>query len=230
MTISIESLFEGAQRAHGTVVIIDVFRAFTTASVAFTCGAEKIIMVAEPDQAIRLREAGYGDVCVGEVGGIAPEGFEFGNSPHEIAEGDVEGQRLIQTTRNGTLGVTTVAGQADAIYAGALINARATVNAILADEPEHVTLVAMGTGSGTIRADEDEQCALYLRNLLEGRQPDPEAVRSLLLASGEIPKYHDPALPHLHPEDIDYALRIDAVDLAIRVEMEEGLAVARVVG
>ncbi len=39
MEIRIESLIEGAARASGTVAIIDVFRAFTTAAVAFANGA-----------------------------------------------------------------------------------------------------------------------------------------------------------------------------------------------
>ena len=45
MEISIHSLLEGATRATGTVVIIDVFRAFTTAAVALANGASKIVMV-----------------------------------------------------------------------------------------------------------------------------------------------------------------------------------------
>ena len=34
MNIKIDSLLDGARRARGTVVIVDVFRAFTTAAVA----------------------------------------------------------------------------------------------------------------------------------------------------------------------------------------------------
>ena len=39
MRISIHSLLEGATRAVGTVAVIDVFRAFTTAAVALSRGA-----------------------------------------------------------------------------------------------------------------------------------------------------------------------------------------------
>ena len=38
MEISIHSLLEGASRANGTVAVIDVFRAFTTAAVALANG------------------------------------------------------------------------------------------------------------------------------------------------------------------------------------------------
>ena len=86
MEIRIESLLDGARRAKGTVVIVDVFRAFTTAAVALARGADRIVMVAEIDEALRLRDQGVGEICVGEVNGIQPEGFDFGNSPHEMMQ------------------------------------------------------------------------------------------------------------------------------------------------
>ena len=79
------------------------------------------------------------------------------------------GKTLIQTTTNGTAGINAARG-ADRIYAGALVTAEATVRAILRNTPAVITLVAMGRSNGTIRADEDELCALYLRACLEGRQ------------------------------------------------------------
>jgi len=93
-------------------------------------------------------------------------------------------------------------------------------------KPAEVTLVAMGWNA-TVRTDEDEQCALYLRNLLQGRRPDPEAVRKLVLAGGEIAKFHDPRQPHFHPEDVEIALEIDKYDFAIRILKEGESLVAR---
>ena len=63
MEIKINSLLEGAQQAKGTVIIVDVFRAFTTASVALNRGVSKIIFVADPDDALALREEGKADIC-----------------------------------------------------------------------------------------------------------------------------------------------------------------------
>ena len=54
MKISIQSLLEGAARGNGTVGIIDVFRAFTTAAVALANGASRIIMVVTVDEALAL--------------------------------------------------------------------------------------------------------------------------------------------------------------------------------
>jgi 2-phosphosulfolactate phosphatase len=132
---------------------------------------------------------------------------------------------VIQSTRAGTVGVAA-ATRAATIYAGSFVVARATADAIRRDASAEVTIVAMGWNARA-RTDEDEQCALYLRNLLEGRQPEPAAVRSLVLAGGEVAKFHDPDQPHFHPQDCEIALEIDKYDFAIRIEREGGHLVAR---
>lgn len=224
MDIRIESLIEGAQSAYGAVVIIDVFRAFTTAAVAFEHGARKIIMVAQPEEALALRQQGKGDLCVGEVGGIPPPGFDFGNSPFELARGRIEGKTLIQSTRAGTVGITTVQGKGK-VYAASLCNARATAQMLLKEKPETVTIVAMGL-QGKMRTDEDEICALYLRNIMEGRQPDTDAIERLIRTGNQVEKFMDDAEPYLHPEDVDYALQIDRIPIAIHIKQEDDLSVA----
>ena len=225
MEIRIGSLYRGAQEARGTVVIIDVFRAFTTDAVAFSKGAEKIVLVAEVAEALKLREQGVGEICMGEVDGIRPDGFDLGNSPFEMLNADVAGKTLIQSTRAGTVGMSA-AVNASQIYAGSLVLAASTVKAILDDAPDLVTIVAMGA-EARVHADEDEQCAFYMRNLLQGRKPDHDAVRALVLAGAEAQKYSDPEQPQFHPEDRDMALQIDSVDFAIKVGKEDGLLVAR---
>lgn len=225
MEIRIESLIEGAQRASGTVVIIDVLRAFTTAAVALARGAARIVMVAEVEEALRLRAEGVGDACVGEVDGKRPEGFDFGNSPYELARARLKDKVIIQSTRAGTVGVEVATG-ATAIYAGALVTSNATAQAILNDASPLVTIVAMGF-NGQIRTDEDELCALYLRNLLQGRRPDPEAIRTLVRQSAEMARFARPDPPHSHPQDVDMALEIDKYDFAVRIRREDGLLVAK---
>lgn len=227
MEVKLASLMEGAQEAEGTVVIIDVYRAFTTAAVAFMKGAEKIILVAEVDEAIGLREDGKGDLCVGEVEGMRPEGFDFNNSPFEMCRADLTGKTVIQSTRAGTVGVCA-ATKADKVYGGSLVVSQATADVIAGDAPDVVTLVAMGW-AGAVRTDEDEQCGLYLRNLIEGRSANPEFVRGVVMAGAESQKFGDPATPHFHPRDRDIALRIDAAPFAIEIQEEDGLQVARAI-
>ncbi len=225
MEIKIESLLEGAQRARGTVVIVDVFRAFTTAAVAFSRGAARIVMVPEPPEALALREKGLGELCVGEVDGKRPAGFDFNNSPYEMTQTSLAGKTIILSTRAGTAGVAAAAN-ASAIYACSLVVAKATADAIREDAPLLVTIVAMGWNA-RVRTDEDELCAMYLRNLLQGREPNVDALRKLALAGGEATKFHDPAQPHFHPEDCEIALDINRFDFAIRIAREDNLLVAR---
>ena len=226
MDVRIGSLLRGAQEARGVTIIIDVFRAFTTAAVAIDRGVEKIILVAEVDEALDLRRQGKGQLCMGEVDGMRPEGFDFGNSPYELSLAEhLAGKTLIQSTRAGTVGVTA-ASQAETIYLGAFVTASATIKAVRAHAAPLVSIVAMGVQTVS-RADEDEQCALYLRNLLQGRQPDAEAVQKLMRIGHEAQKYDDPSQPHFHPEDKEYALQIDRYPFAIRVTQEDGLLVAR---
>ncbi|MCX7671604.1 MAG: 2-phosphosulfolactate phosphatase [Anaerolineae bacterium] len=225
MEIRIESLLEGARRAAGTVVVIDVFRAFTTAAVALARGAPKIILVAEPEEALALRAAGVGDLCMGEVGGVRPPGFDFGNSPFELSQAAVAGKVLIQSTRAGTVGICAVP-EFEALYAAAFVTAGATVRALLRARPPRITLVAMGART-TQRSDEDELCALYLRNLLLGYRPDPDAVRRLVATGADAARFGNPELPHFHPRDLEIALDIDRYDFAVRVTREDGLLVGR---
>jgi len=222
--IQINSLISGAESAEGTVIIVDVFRAFTTTAVAFSRGAQKILMVAEIHEALALRENGKAQLCMGEVDGKKPAQFDHGNSPYEISHADMNGLVIAQSTRAGTVGVAKAA-KADRIFAGSLVTAEATVRAILAIRPGIVTIVAMGA-AGLARSDEDEQCALLLKNRLQGRLVNSSAVRSLILAGEESQKYDNPLLPHFHPKDRDVALEIDSLEFAIEIHAEKGLATA----
>lgn len=225
MEVRVGSLVRDAQEAEGTVIIIDVFRAFTTAAIAFDRGASRITLVAEIEEALELQQKGIGDVLMGEVDGERPEGFDYGNSPYEVSQVNFTGKSVVQSTRAGTVGVAA-ASNADTIYLGSFAVADATVKAILRDQPSVVSIIGMGN-QGRSRADEDEHCALYLRNLLEGRNPDPDAVRALVMAGGDTQKFFDESKPQYHPKDVELALQISKYHFAMKVTKENGLLVAR---
>ena len=228
MEIRLGSLARDARDAAGTVIVIDVFRAFTTAAIAFDQGATAITLVAEADDALALHRSGVGDLLMGEVDGKRPPGFDYGNSPYEITGVDLSGKSLVQSTRAGTVGVAAAfaAPFTDTLYLGSFAVAAATVKAVLQDAPQLVTILAMGD-QAVVRSDEDEHCALYLRNLLEGRQPDTDALRQLILAGGATQKFFDPAQPQYHPQDVELALQFSKYPFAMRVSREQGRPVAR---
>ena len=225
MEIRLGSLVRDAREAVGAVVIIDVFRAFTTAAIAFDRGATEIVLVAEIDEALELHRRGVGDLLMGEVGGARPDGFDYGNSPHEISQANVAGKTLVQSTRAGTVGVAA-ASKADTIFLGSFVVAQATVDAVSQEEAEIVSIIAMGD-QGVVRSDEDEHCGIYLRNVLEGRQPGFNAVKELIMAGGATQKFFDKNQPQFHPEDVTLALEADRYDFAMKISREDGLLVAR---
>lgn len=234
MEIRIGSLSRDANEATGAALVIDVFRAFTTAAIAFDRGAERITLVAEVEEALEIRRnnPAIADILMGEVEGRRPDGFDHGNSPYEASSVDFAGKSIVQSTRAGTVG-TAAAGAAgcDPIYVTSFVVAGATAQALLAEDPlpDRVTILAMGD-QGVNRSDEDEHCAMYLRNRLEGRNPDPEALRKLIMAGGATQKFFDDAQPQFHPRDVGLALEVDRYPFAMRVTREDGLLVARRTG
>ena len=95
MEIRLGSLVRDAREAQGTVIIIDVFRAFTTAAIAFANGASQIVLVAEIEEAFALQRRGVGELLMGEVDGQRPAGFDFGNSPYEVSQVNLLGKTLV---------------------------------------------------------------------------------------------------------------------------------------
>ena len=182
--------------------------------------------MAELERALDLKRQGAAAFAFGEVDGFMPDGFDFGNSPFELSTADVEGKILVQRTSAGTVGVEAAAANSERTFAASLVTARATARVIAGEDPELVTVIAMGD-AGKFRADEDEQCSLYIRGLLQGMTPDRDAVRSLVLSGEESRRFDNPSRPHLYTQDRDMALEVDSVPFAVAVEREEGLLVAR---
>ena len=98
MNIEILQLTEGANKAKGLTVVIDVFRAFSTSCYVMAAGAERIIPVEHVEEAISLRESFMDVVMLGERNCRIVPGFDFGNSPTHILDQDFHGKTIILTT------------------------------------------------------------------------------------------------------------------------------------
>ena len=221
------SLVSGAGEARGLAVVIDVFRAFTTAAYVMANGAERIIPVGSLEEAFRLKREHPYWVLIGERGGKRVEGFDYGNSPHEASLADFSGRTVIQTTGAGTQGVVRAAG-ADAILLGSFVMAGAIVRYIQRAEPEVVSLVAMGS-AGVESSEEDESCAAYIEGLLRGEMPDFEEMKRRIRASPSGSKFFDPSQPHFREEDFRLALELNRFDFVLKVERLDGLKVVKLV-
>jgi 2-phosphosulfolactate phosphatase len=157
MQVEILEFSEGAQKAKGVAVIIDVFRAFSVCCYAFDAGAKRIIATGSIDDAFDLKLKYSNSVLVGERDEKKIEGFDFGNSPTEIIKSDLHGKTVIHTTTAGTKGLVK-ALNANVVLTGSFVNTSAVVRYIKAINPEYVSLVAMGYRA-IHSAEEDLLCA-----------------------------------------------------------------------
>ena len=222
MIIEMTQLIEGAKKARGLTVIIDVFRAFTVACYVTNNGAEHIIPIGDVRTAYRLQEDNPDYILIGERKGVQLEGFDFGNSPYDVEKVDFTGKTIVHTTSAGTQGIIG-AINADEIITGSFVNAEAIVRYINHRKPEHVTLVAMGN-NGDSFALEDDLCAKYIKALLEGQEVQDDLIKERLRQEDGA-KFFDPKMNHIFPiGDFDLCMDFNKFDFVLKVEsFNEGL-------
>mgnify|MGYP006298732007 CR=1 FL=1 len=216
MDVQILQLLEGAEDATGVTVIIDVFRAFSTACYAYEKGAAKIIPVGEIEKAYFLKQNNPDFLLMGERDERKPAGFDFGNSPSHLSEANLKGKTIVHTTSSGTQGIAA-ALQADEIITGSFVNANAIIQYIRSREPETVSLVCMGYAC-ECATDEDTLCAEYIRNELQGLSNDFERMKRIIRkGSGE--RFFDPAKQEWAPStDFDLCLQRNIFDFVLKVK------------
>ena len=202
MEIQILQLLEGAARAEGLTVVIDVLRAFSLECFLASWGAAELRPVGALEEAFAWRERDPAALLIGERGGAKCEGFDFGNSPTGIPPEAVRGRRIIHTT------------------SGSLVNAAAVAAYIRRRSPEKLSLVCMGN-AGVREAPEDVLCAEYVRSLVLG-EPIPdleERIRALRWHGGE--HFFNPDTQHIYPEpDFWACMRRDLFPFVLRVRRD----------
>lgn len=212
--------------ARGVVLVIDVLRAFSTAAYAFSCGAKEIILVSGVEEGLALKPQIPNSKAMGEVGGLPPEGFDFGNSPTLLREEDLTGITLIQRTGAGTQGAVR-SQNAEVMLAASFVVANATVRFIKNLNPPEVTFVI--TGELFSGGDEDLACAEYLEELLKGNQPDTKPYIQRVFESRDALQHLDPKETGFPRSDLDYCTDIDTFDFAMPITRENGRLIMRCV-
>jgi 2-phosphosulfolactate phosphatase len=198
---------EGARAARGAVIVIDVLRAFTVSAYALAGGARECRLVRTVAEARALAAQTDRAVISAEEEALPVEGIQISNSPTMIQAADLTGRVLIQRSTAGTQVASAVRG--DDIFAASLVVARATVQACLSRSPEMITFVASADHP------EDHACALYMEALIEGKDPDLDALLTPLeqteryrrVFSGDWPGFPRTDLElSLHPDRFDFAM------------------------
>lgn len=206
----------GAEEAIGTTVVIDTFRAFTTAAFAHAGGVGRHYLVATLDQARALKDQHPTALLCGEDKGVTPSDFGLGNSPAEILEADLAGRTLIQRTSAGTRCVLAALASPNAtsVHPASLVVASATARVVgAADE---VTLVASGR-FGTEPNIEDDLTADFITQAV---QEPSTTLTTAAFETAETVRLSDSARrllasPWSHPDDVDLCLDVDRFDFAL---------------
>ena len=218
---------ETCHKATGVVVVIDVLRAFSNAAYAFSRGAKEIYPVGSAEEALKFKAGTPNSLAAGEVGGLPPEGFDFGNSPTQTKELDLSGKVIVQSTGAGTKGIVRSV-KAGTMLAASLVVANATAQFIRKIEPEAVTFVITGQYRPE-HGDEDLACAEYLELLLKGQKPDPTPFIERVFKSRDAIQHLDPKETGFPLSDLDLCTDIDAFDFAMPVTKENGRHVMRAI-
>jgi len=227
MKIIRESLLEGAKRAQGTAIIIDVFRAFTVTPLFFHFGAREVILVETPGEAFSFRSDNRDIILSGEVNEQLIPGFDIGNSPSEIINkphGFFEAKTVVQRTTAGVRGVLSAVDHADTVILGSYVMAEAISKYILTQvqQPDVVYIVAMGS-RGITKSPEDEGCADYVEHLLSGQTYNHiEAINTIILDK-TAQKFLTGDKPYLPKEDPVFCLQRDLFNFVLLAQKSDGI-------
>ena len=182
-------------------------------------GAICIIPIGRVEKAFELKRKYPDWILIGERDGRKLKSFDYGNSPFEIRDVDFTGKTVIMTTSSGTQGIVS-AVNADLILLGSFVTASATVRYIFKLNPEIVSFVAMGD-KGLEKSAKDELCAVYMEDLLRGKNPDFDKIFNYLYEYDGARKFFDDSQSKYNVEDFYCALDLDRFDFTLIVKDDE---------
>ena len=155
-------------------VVLDVLRASSTLVTLLEHGAAPLYVAGSVEAARALADRLAADsqgsgvrarpLLCGEVGGLPPAGFDYGNSPTELAALALRGRTVVLATSNGTRALAALA-DASAMLVGCFLNAGAVMAhglALARRLGAELTLVCSGDANGTEFSLEDALAAGYL--------------------------------------------------------------------
>jgi 2-phosphosulfolactate phosphatase len=216
--IQIISSFADLKKIEGLAVVIDVFRAFSVEAYIFENNAKQIIPVASIEEAHSLKQNNPDFILIGERGGIKPEGFDFGNSPTEIAGIDFSSKTVVHSTSNGTRFLLNCTNCTEVIT-GSFVNAQAIINFISNSTTQEVYLISTSHLENT--ENEDVLCAKYIKSKLEKQNTfgDAENLKTIIKETETYSLLFDEiGVPQ---SDFDYCLRVNAFDFVIQFDLNK---------
>ena len=212
MKVNIEHGIDGAKAAvsrSDSIIIVDTIRASTTYVNAFNSGAKRIVPCSSrKDLETRLEKypnaARSGERLCKKI-----EGYEYGSSPEEMSNADLNGKTILSSTTNGSR-MVVASSESPLVVMGSFCNASAVI-AFLRDKDVDVTIVCSGRlGEEVV---EDSLCAEYLKFGFENNLADfrlaPEDIYEECLTSPSYLMLKSAGLE----DDFEYCMKINSHDL-----------------
>jgi 2-phosphosulfolactate phosphatase len=208
--------------AASLAIVVDVLRATSTIAQALDAGYERVLCVAEIEEARRLRGSTPDSLVGGERDARRIDGFDVGASPREFLE--ARASTLILSTTNGTRAVLSAAAQAREVVLGSLLNLEAVARHG-SQRRGDVTIVCAGFKNAF--ALDDAYCAGRIVALLDGDRTDAAVAAERLAASFPSPldglnarTYGPPGLE----DDIRFCARESVLETVPRLSRMVGRA------
>jgi len=216
-------------------IVIDVLRATSTICQALAGGYERVLCAGEVDDARSLSAEAGGAALAGERLCVKIDGFDFGNSPREFANGAPKGDTLVLTTTNGTRLLLAAAARCETVLVGSLLNLGAVVAEARASGADDVAVLCAGV-KGELALD-DAYCAGRIAEALGGEPADSAAAAIRLahtFASHEQGLGSSRSASNLRnaglEEDIAWCAQESVLDVVPRVVARQGASVQVALG
>lgn len=168
----------------GVCAVVDVIRASTTLVELAGAGDPEVWLAADHAAArAAAPRLGTGALLGGEEGGLRPQGYDFGNSPREVATGDFAGRQAVFVTTNGTNALRRWS-TARRTFVGALRNRDAVARHLLEEAAGGSLTVVCAGKEGTLALDDVYTAGAIVARMLELRpeiEPDETAIVALRL-------------------------------------------------
>jgi 2-phosphosulfolactate phosphatase len=203
---------KGAREATGLTVIVDIFRAATTASYILAGGARYIIPVSTEEEAFLLKRENPCYLIAGEEGGYKIKGFDYSNSPFEISTSDMKNKIIVHRTTQGTQGLLN-AISAEIIIFGSFTTVSSIRDYIKKISPSIVSIVAMDGPES-----EDDKFAFFLEEMLLGGKPLIGHVVDYLKSFRSSQKFLSPSISEFPKEDFYLSLEQDKFNFTVLFE------------
>ena len=183
-------------------IVIDVIRAFTVSAIAFERGVEHIILVKSIEDAFRYKEQNNQFLIAGERQGLAIEGFDLDNSPHNFSKQNLRGRVLVQTTSNGTKAVLNSLNAKEVFVTGL-----ATIETVISHLKSKKQNLKVNIIASHPTGDEDLACAEYINSSLTGNPLSWEHIINRCYKCDAAVKFTDPQKPAFKIEDLAFCFK-----------------------